>query len=329
MKSNTATLMLLALLAAGHLHAQSNKTAPERREKKEIVIEEKSKGKAEKMVILIDGDAITINGKPAAEYKGSKRIVIDNDISINGNTVRIPRHGRLTYGNPEGEKRAQLGVTTEKTEAGTTITDVTPGSAADKAGLKAGDVLTSVAGKPIESPTDLSTTIRGQKPSQSVAVEYQRNGKKATTNATLGETSDSMIFDWDYDFDDYDVARTLPRSLPKLPNLPPMPEWNADVFSMRSSNLRPKYGFSLQDNADGDGVKVTDVEPGSNAEKAGLKTGDVVTEVDGKAVKTLDELRSALNADKTVSTHTVKVLRNGNAELLTLRVPKAIKKADL
>lgn len=326
MKRINATLSLLALaFATTALHAQSNEQS-----KKEIVIEEKADSKTEKMVIVIDGDAITINGKPAKDYKGTKRIVIDDgDISINGKRVQIPRRGSITYSNQNGEKRALLGVTTEKSDQGATISSVSPGSAAQKAGLQEGDVLTAVAGKAVTSPDELSSNIKSHKPNETVAVEYLRNGKKSTVKATLGETTNATSYNWEYNSNEYDMAIGEANKARRQLTLPRLPEWDADAFTFRSSLMRPKYGFSLQDNADGDGVKITEVETGSNAEKAGLKVGDMVTDIDGKAVKTLDELRTAITADKTATIHTLKVLRNGSLETLTLRVPKVIKKADL
>src|SRR6185436_2411230 len=86
--------------------------------KKEIIIEENSSGKKEKMVIEINGDKITINGKPAEDYKGKKRIVIDDDISINGDEVHIPRNGRMYLRGFDGGNRAMLGVVTDKDDKG-------------------------------------------------------------------------------------------------------------------------------------------------------------------------------------------------------------------
>ena len=52
----------------------------------------------------------------------------------------------------------------------------------------------------------------------------------------------------------------------------------------------PKLGLSVQDTEDGKGVKVIDVDDEGNAEKAGIKEEDVITEIDGKAVNNTDEV---------------------------------------
>ncbi|MFD0683157.1 S1C family serine protease [Actinomadura fibrosa] len=63
---------------------------------------------------------------------------------------------------------------------------VTKGGPADKAGLKAGDVITQLDGKPIEDATDLIAQIRSRAPGDKVKVTYQRSGKEATVEVTLG-----------------------------------------------------------------------------------------------------------------------------------------------
>ncbi|MFC5666154.1 S1C family serine protease [Kitasatospora misakiensis] len=63
---------------------------------------------------------------------------------------------------------------------------VTPGGAADQAGLKPGDVITKLAGSPIENGPALVSKIWTHKPGETVDVEYTRNGQTATTKVTLG-----------------------------------------------------------------------------------------------------------------------------------------------
>ncbi|MFJ2578480.1 S1C family serine protease [Kitasatospora aureofaciens] len=63
---------------------------------------------------------------------------------------------------------------------------VTPGGAADKAGLKPGDVITKLGGAPIENGPALVSRIWTHKPGETVDVEYVRNGQTMTTKVTLG-----------------------------------------------------------------------------------------------------------------------------------------------
>ena len=73
------------------------------------------------------------------------------------------------------------------TDAGALVTDVTSGSPADKAGLQAGDLITSVDGTNIESPTDLTAAIMTKTPGTKVTITAKRNGETKTFDVTLAE----------------------------------------------------------------------------------------------------------------------------------------------
>src|SRR5688572_3183358 len=159
------SLLALSVLTTTMVAAQDTKSSKQKQERKEIIIEEKSSGKNEKMVIVIDGDNITINGKPADDYKGKKRIIIDDDVFINGDEVHIPRKGRIYMRGFEGNSnRAMLGVVTDKSDKGVIVKEVTKSSAAEKAGLKQGDVITKVNNTSIKAHEDLVGTISKLKP---------------------------------------------------------------------------------------------------------------------------------------------------------------------
>ena len=88
---------------------------------------------------------------------------------------------------------ALLGVETQtatsndqQTAIGATIASVTPGSAADKAGIKAGDVVTKVNDRVIGQSEDLAATIRSFAPGTKVTLTIQRGNDTRTVNVTLG-----------------------------------------------------------------------------------------------------------------------------------------------
>jgi S1-C subfamily serine protease len=70
--------------------------------------------------------------------------------------------------------------------SGAFVQEVVTGTAADAAGLQAGDVVTKVDGTTVNQATDLTKAIQGHKPGDKVKITYQRGGKTATTTATLG-----------------------------------------------------------------------------------------------------------------------------------------------
>ena len=73
---------------------------------------------------------------------------------------------------------------------GAAVGDVTPGSAADDAGLQAGDVITKVDDQLITSSDELVATIRGYRPGDDVKLTYRRDGDEETTTITLGSDAD-------------------------------------------------------------------------------------------------------------------------------------------
>jgi S1-C subfamily serine protease len=71
--------------------------------------------------------------------------------------------------------------------AGAGIIAVTSGGPADRAGLRAGDVITSVSGKPVPDTAALAGTLAAREPGQRVAVTVVRDGQERTVQLTLGE----------------------------------------------------------------------------------------------------------------------------------------------
>lgn len=330
---NSITTYLFAaglMVSAGSFAQTAPKTTAPKEEKKEIIIEKKEGSKKEKMVIEIDGANVTINGQPADQYKGKERIVIDDDIIINGNSIRIPGQSRTVTVNGNSNKPL-LGVITDKTGEGVIINDVTEESGAEKAGLKEGDIITSINKTVITSPQQLAETIAKSKPGDEVDVEYIRDGKKKKVKATLGKNKDSYTInteDFNYNFNG---GRPYTFTVPRMPEMPRMPEWDGEYFEkmMVFGGGTPRYGMNIQDDEDGRGVKVTEVEDDSNAQKGGLKEDDIITEVDGEKIKDVDELKAKLATKKEQLSINVKVLRAGKTETLTIKVPRKLKSASL
>jgi putative serine protease PepD len=71
-------------------------------------------------------------------------------------------------------------------QQGATLGEVTSGGAADKAGLKAGDVVTAINGKAIASGDALVAAVRSHRPDDEVTITYTRGGKSQTAKAKLG-----------------------------------------------------------------------------------------------------------------------------------------------
>ncbi|MBL0267441.1 MAG: PDZ domain-containing protein [Chitinophagaceae bacterium] len=316
---------------------KSNKDKTERRH---ITITTKG-DQQEKITVEINGEKVTVNGKPIEEYKDK-----DGDISVNVNKLRgmeslsyfrTPKSGAWSFnGNDDvtafggNENRAMLGVTTEKVEEGAEITSVNKESAADKAGLKENDIITKVDDATISSPDDLSAAVKKHKPGDKVSINYLRNKKEQKTTAELSKWKGSTLFGFD------DMGQNFKLNMDQFnfdkiaPKMQPYSTVPSDGYrSYTIASGAPKLGISVQDTDDGKGVKVVNVLDESNAEKAGIKEDDIITQVDDKAVNSTDEIANLLKEKKDNLTVRFKLLRDGKTQNIEVKMPRKIKTTNL
>ena len=337
-------VLVVALLLPASLLAQKeekDKDVKEKKEVEQIIITRKGDEK-EKVIIEINGDKVTVNGKSLDEYK-------DKEGSV---TVRRSRYkdyeglldlyrtsrdgfGAWSYDNKDGvsyyntaANHAMLGVTTEKTDDGVKVNSITKESAAEKIGLKEGDIITKIDDKKIESPDDLSKTIQQHKPGDKVAITFLRDKKeqKATAELTKWKGVSGIYppaMDFKIDLGDMNFDKSIPRvlTMPRTPGAP------GQTWSWSGGS--PKLGLSVQDTDDGKGVKVIEVDDESSAAKAGIKEEDIITEVDGKAVKNTDDMVKVIKESKEKISVMIKLLRSGKIQNIEVKMPRRIKTADL
>ncbi len=316
----TLTSMVLLVLLSQVVEAQDTDKEKDKdkvKSKNEEIIIRRKTDKDAKDTIEIRGDEVLVNGKPASEYE-------DENISITkrrGVTVYSPRTpfraqgGAWSYDSDNfhlfDDNTAFLGVSTKADDKGAEITQITDESAAYKAGLKKGDIITKIGDKTIDKPEDLTKAIRSHKPDEKVAVTYLRDGKEQKTTATLksrgnffGSLAPSInVPRFDFDFD--------------------------NGVRAYSFNSRGRLGVKAQDTEDGKGVKVLEIDEESAAQKAGLKKDDIITEFDGKAVNDTDALARAAREAREKSSITVKFLRDGKAQTAEIKTPKKLKTTNL
>lgn len=294
----------------------------------EIIIKRKGADKNAKVTIEIRDGEVFADGKKLEDFQ-------DKDIIVRRRVV-IPRNGNMPAGDPFQEQEfsitpnpAVLGVITRKEDAkGATVSEVAEGSAAEKAGLKVGDVITAINDKKIAEPQELYEAIGALKVGDKVTVSYLRNGKENKATATLDKRKD-----------DGPRAYRLPPqggnqfSIPDGQNRRPFgntPDGReypfAEFFREQGGT---KLGLSVQDTEDANGAAVLDVTTGSVAEKAGFKEKDVITELAGKPVKNAKDVVHLYRENKDVKSISAKVNRNGKTQTLTITVPKKLNKEDL
>jgi serine protease Do len=179
---------------------------------------------------------------------------------------------------------------------GVLISDVTPGSPAAKAGLKRGDVIVVLDGKPMTESSQLRNTVASKNPGTKVALDVLRNGKTQRFEVGLGTLPNNQV-------------GKAERELGKSDGL---------LSGVNVANLTPELRarFNVPDEVES-GVLVTQVSRGSRAYRVGLRPGDVIVELDRKpvdSVATLDELNR-----KTEGAALLLVSRQGNMVFLPLR----------
>lgn len=310
-----AALVLFTGMTAAAQTTEKEKTEKEPKEKI-----------SKKLSIVVDGEKVTINGKDIKEMSPEEMEKLGDMDMLKlspGLRMMIPGRGGANFFKLDdlrkgGKERALLGVMSEKHEKGAKITSVTSESGASKAGLQKDDIITKVNDVTITGSEDLYETIGKYKPEDKVTIHYLRDGKENTTTATLGKT---MEMDFDFDFGD---------SFNRNFNFDEMPNKfrNRIPFSLNYSS-KPKLGISIEDTENSKGVKVTDVDDDAPADKAGIKTDDIITSINGKAVNAVDEIKEALKDLKEGDIVKAGITRAGKSQVIEIKLPKKLKTADL
>jgi serine protease Do len=319
----------------------------------EIIIKHKN-DKDAKVTVEIKNGEVFINGKPASEYHDNDITVSRRKVRIrNGRNYSFGPDDDMVIAPPppiewdgpdgkgmgspfrngsgawsyEGRKKsvdqAYLGVSSKRDEdgpAGARITAISDSSAAAKAGLKVGDLITKVDESKIEGPEGLAGAVHRHKPLERVSITFQRDGKEQTVTATLGK-SQRVQQAYGYVMPDMKGMEELRRSF----------DFDRQGFpGMGFSRDRgPRLGIRAQDTEDGKGVKVLDVDDESAAAKAGVKEGDIITRLDGREVNSTSALVESAQAAKSKSSVHVNLLRNGKAMEMDIKTPRKLKTAEL
>jgi serine protease Do len=179
---------------------------------------------------------------------------------------------------------------------GALVGDVTSGSPAEKAGVKSGDIVLSMDGSDVRDGRDLSLKVSRLAPGKSVKLKIFRDGKQSDIAVVLGDVPAGK------------EAAALPgaaaNSGPRLGvSVQPMPSDLAQELDLPAKTT---------------GLVIVDVRAGSPAEEAGLKRGDVVQEVNRKAVTSIAEFQQAVKADGSAPL-LLQVNRGGSRHFVTVQ----------
>ena len=193
----------------------------------------------------------------------------------------------LPHEGPEGKAKGAL------------VATVQPDSPAEKAGLKPGDVIESVDGKPIADPRALAVNIASIKPGSSAKVEVLRNGNPETFTVSIGTLPNEK------------VARGTPQGEEQ--------DSGQAKVGLALQPITPELREQLDLPSQTKGAVVAQVAPGSPAEQAGIQAGDVVVSVGTKSVSSPEEAASAIkDAARRHHALALRVMRNGQAVFVAL-----------
>ena len=218
-------------------------------------------------------------------------------------------------------------------ERGVIVGKIVPDSPASKAGLKENDIITELNGQKVEGTAQFRRMIREIPTGRTAQLTVVRDGRSQSISVTIGQ-------------------QELPRvgGMMRMPMTPgtfafrvPPPEGLPEIAELGELNAfgvagiaQPRLGIDAEDlqgdfgkyfgAPDGEGVLVRNVFRDSPAAKAGIRAGDVITSVDGKHIRQVQELRQAMKATSEAKSLKVGLLRNKSELSVDVQLPARVKK---
>ena len=184
---------------------------------------------------------------------------------------------------------------------GAVITSVEPDSPAAKSGLKVGDVITEFEGQKVTDATELQVAVGGKHPGTTIKVGLLRDGKAMTVPVTLEAMGSRQK----------GTSEVGENGHGKM-------HWGLGL-----ADLTPDVREQLEAPKDLHGAVVENVEPGSPADDAGLRQGDVITQVNRKNVESATDTQQAFSRVTKGDDALVLVWSRGGSTFRVLHAPGA------
>jgi serine protease Do len=217
---------------------------------------------------------------------------------------------------------------------GVAIEKVMENSPAAAAGLQAGDVIVRFNGEEVTGGRKLTRLVGEVDPDHQAKITILRNGREQDVTATIGKRAMPGFENGNFQFKmpgnmDLEKLRDLPELNGKMPRVFSVPGGEGKSFTWSSGEGRQigvgvtQMTKQLGENFGVDGgVLVNNVRDGSPAFKAGIKAGDVIVEIDGKAVKNQFDLVRGIN-DKKEGDVTLTIVRDRNRQTISVTPEKS------
>jgi len=184
---------------------------------------------------------------------------------------------------------------------GALVAAVTPDGPAAKAGIKIGDVIQQLDGKPVAKTNDLPRMVGGTPAGKTVHLAVLRQGKSLEVDATVGHLDESKVAS-------ADGSDGRSSDAPKL--------------GLALAEINPDMRDRLHLGKDTTGAVITHVKRGSPADGAGLEGGDVIERVDGQPVKGPDDAKALLATAEKAPTKPILLLVNRHGAQSFIALPQ-------
>ncbi len=244
-----------------------------------------NRGNSGGALINLTGELIGINSQIVSEQGGGN---IGIGFSIPSNMAKSVMEQLIKDGKVH---RGMLGVNIQNiTEdvakslqlqdtRGVIVSNVQSGSAAEKAGIKRGDIITAINGEVVEDSNVLRNKVAGTQPGSEIKITVLRDGKPEELTATLNE---------------FKVEGVKPDN-PDENNNNSGTSDESGKLGLSLQPLTPQTAKQLNLPTDIQGVVVTDVDQNGVAAETGIARGDVILEINRQPVTSLEDVKSALD----------------------------------
>ncbi|MEW5904082.1 MAG: DegQ family serine endoprotease [Pseudomonadota bacterium] len=253
----------------------------------------------------LQGQVVGINSQIYSNTGGYQGVAFSIPIDVAMNAVdQLKTKGFVTRGQlgvmVQGISDDMVKVYKLERGAGAAVTQVSPDSGAEKAGIEPGDIILKYNGQEIDQPGDLPPLVGLTKPGTKVPVEILRDGRHKTLEVTVGSAprDPDAVSSSGSASADVTGAKALGLTVGAL---------GAD--DRKQMGLRP-----------GEGVQVTDIS-GEAAAQAGLRPGDVILRVDQTAIGSIQDFKAATKDVKAGSTVLLLVRRGDQSSFVGVTVP--------
>ena len=191
-----------------------------------------------------------------------------------------------------------------KEAKGVIVSNVQANSAADKAGLKRGDIVLAINGEDIEDSNVLRNKVAQSQPGAEIKIKISRDGSEQEVTATLDEFAAQT-----------DKAENTPNGGGAQDE---GAQGQSGKLGLNLQPLTPQIRQQLQVAADAGGLVVSEVDPNGAAAQQGIARGDLIVEINRQPVNSLDDVKSALekSGDRPIL---LLITRRGQTIFLTVK----------